>query len=136
MIAEGTMTQAEIKSYRVRLLALKRRLGGVLTDLEEEALRPVGGEAAGGLSDVPVHPADLGTENYEEEVSLGLLENEIQLLTEVNDALRRIEQGTFGRCEECHQPISRARLNALPYARYCLRCARKLQGSVKNERQF
>jgi RNA polymerase-binding transcription factor DksA len=136
MIAEGTMTQAEIKSYRMRLLALKRRLGGVLTDLEEEALRPVGGEAAGGLSDVPVHPADLGTENYEEEVSLGLLENEIQLLTEVNDALRRIEQGTFGRCEECHQPISRARLNALPYARYCLRCARKLQGSVKNERQF
>jgi RNA polymerase-binding transcription factor DksA len=130
------MTQAEIKSYRMRLLALKRRLGGVLTDLEEEALRPVGGEAAGGLSDVPVHPADLGTENYEEEVSLGLLENEIQLLTEVNDALRRIEQGTFGRCEECHQPISRARLNALPYARYCLRCARKLQGSVKNERQF
>jgi DnaK suppressor protein len=69
---------------------------------------------------VPVHPADLGTDNYEEEVTLGLLENEDPLLAEVNDALDRIEQGTFGRCEECRQEIPRERLEALPYARYCL----------------
>jgi RNA polymerase-binding protein DksA len=122
------VTQAELKHYRRRLLALKRRLGGDLTELEEEGLRGAGGEASGNLSDVPVHPADLGTDNYEEEVTLGLLENEAELLTEVNDALDRIEQGTFGRCEECGQEISRERLEALPYARYCIRCARRLQG--------
>ncbi len=121
------MTQAEIESYRRQLLALKKRLGGELTVLEQEALRPVGGEASGGLSDVPVHPSDLGNENYEEEVAVGLLENEVQLLNEVNDALLRIEQGTFGRCESCGQAISRKRLQILPYARYCLRCARILQ---------
>jgi DnaK suppressor protein len=124
------MTEAEIKSYRRRLLALKKRLGGELSELEEEALRPIGGEASGNLSDVPVHPADLSNENYEEEVTLGLLENEAQLLEEINDALDRIEQGTFGRCENCGQEISKERLEALPYARYCVRCARKLQGTA------
>jgi RNA polymerase-binding transcription factor DksA len=46
---------------------------------------------------------------------------------EIDDALARIEQGTFGRCENCHQEISRERLEAMPYARSCIRCARKLQ---------
>jgi RNA polymerase-binding transcription factor DksA len=121
------MTKAEIDSYRRRLLAWKRRLGAELTKLEEEALRPVGGEAGGGLSDVPVHPADPSGALYDEEVALGMLENEDQLLTEVVDALQRIEQGTSGRCEECGEEISRERLGALPYARYCLRDAWKLQ---------
>jgi RNA polymerase-binding transcription factor DksA len=124
------MTEAEIVTYRRRLLALKERLGGDLSELEQEALRPVGGEASGGLSDVPMHPADLGSDNYEAEVSLGLLENEQQLLEEVNGALGRIERGTFDRCHNCHQEIPRERLNALPYARYCLRCARKLEESA------
>lgn len=124
------MTKTEIPSYRQRLLALKKRLGGDLKELEEEALRPAGGEAAGGLSDVPIHPADVSAENYEEEVTVGLLENEDLLLTEVNDALNRIDRGTYGRCENCGQPIAKERLDALPYARYCLRCARLLQGGV------
>jgi DnaK suppressor protein len=124
------MTRAEIDHYRRRLLALKQRLGGELSELEEEALRPVGGEPSGGLSDVPLHPADLANVEYEEEVNLGLLENETQLLAEVNDALDRIERGTFGRCENCGREISRERLEALPYARYCARCAHKLQAEA------
>lgn len=122
------MTKAEIDHYRRRLLALKKRLGSDLTELEEEALRPLGGEASGSLSDVPIHPADLGTDNFEEELTLDLIETEEQLLREVLDALDRIERGTYGRCENCHRPISRERLEALPYARYCIRCARILQG--------
>ncbi len=125
------MTKAEINHYRRRLLAMKKRIGGDLTELEEEALRPAGGEAAGNLSDVPVHPADLGTDYHEEDVTLGLLENEDQLLGEINDALDRIEQGTFGRCEICGQEIPRERLEAVPYARYCLRHAQELQASAR-----
>ena len=49
---------------------------------------------------------------------------------EVNDALARIEQRMFGVCENCHKPISKERLDALPYARYCIPCARKLQASA------
>ncbi len=121
------MTEAETDHFRKRLLIMKRRLRGDLSELADEALRPVGGEASGSLSDVPLHLADLASENYEQETTLDLIENEDRSLAEVDDALARIEQGTFGRCENCHREISRERLEAVPYARYCIRCARELQ---------
>jgi DnaK suppressor protein len=125
------MTKAELDYFRRRLLALKQRVGGDLSELEEEVLRPVGGESAGNLSDVPVHPADLGTENFQEELDLALVENQEQLLADINDTLARIENGTYGRCENCHRPIPRERLEAVPYARYCLRCAKRLEGAAR-----
>jgi DnaK suppressor protein len=125
-----TMTKAELNHFRRRLLYLKKRVGGDLTELEEEALRPAGGESSGGLSDVPVHPADMGTDNFDKELDLALVENEEQLLVEINDALDRIEKGTFGRCENCHRRIAKARLEALPYARYCIRCAARFESVV------
>jgi len=125
------MTTAEIERFRRRLIALQKRVGGDLSALEEEALRPVGGASAGNLSDVPVHPADLGTENFDEELDLALVENQEQLLAEIDDALARIERGTYGRCENCYRKISKERLEAVPYARYCLRCAKRLEGAVR-----
>jgi RNA polymerase-binding transcription factor DksA len=128
----GAMTKAELQSCRRRLLDLKKRHGGILTDLEEDALRPCGADADGGLSEVPAHPADLAPAEYAEEVTLGLLETEAQILTEINDALARIEQGSYGRCVECGQAISRRRLNAIPYAPHCLRCARRVQEATRS----
>jgi RNA polymerase-binding transcription factor DksA len=122
-----SMTEPEIRHYQRRLLELKRRLGADLTTLEGEALRATGGEASGGFSNVPTHPADLGTDAFEEELDLSLLEHKDRILLEINDALERIAQGTFGRCEECGKEIPRERLLALPYARYCLRDAEQLQ---------
>ncbi len=121
------MTPAEIETYRQRLLRIKRRMGGDLSTLENEALRHVGGEASGNLSNVPVHPADLGTDNYEEEFTLGLMERQSDLLQDVLDALERIKEGTFGRCEECGEEIPKERLNVVPYTRYCLRDAEQFQ---------
>src|SRR2546423_138911 len=106
------MTKAEINEFRRRLLALKERLGGVLSELEEEVLRPVGGEAAGGLSDVPVPPAELGTENFEEELTRGLLENEEQIRAEAEPALDRIERGWSGGWDTYHQETPKERLKA------------------------
>jgi DnaK suppressor protein len=106
-------------------------MGGDLTEVEQEALRGVGGEASGNLSNVPVHPGDLGSDLYEEEVSLGLVENEEKILAEVLGALDRIEQGTFGRCEVCHRVIPKKRLDAVPYTRYCLKHAKELEQPPK-----
>jgi DnaK suppressor protein len=125
------MTRAELDYFRRRLMVLKKRIGGALSELEEEALRPVGGESAGGLSDVPVHPADMGTDNFDDELDLALLENEQQLLVDIDDALARIKAGTYGRCENCHREIPRERLEALPYARYCIECAERLERVVR-----
>jgi RNA polymerase-binding protein DksA len=104
-----------------------------MSSLEQEALRGTGGEPSGSLSNVPLHPADLGTDTYQEELSLGLLENEDRILTEINEALVRLEQGTYGRCENCGQNIPRERLEAVPYARYCITCAQQLQGPPATE---
>jgi DnaK suppressor protein len=121
------MTQAEMKSCRQRLLALRDRLSGDVSHLTKEALRAAGAEASGGLSNMPLHPADLGTDNFQPEFALNLLHNEEQVLGEIADALERIQQRKFGLCEECHHPIPDARLEALPYARHCVACARMLQ---------
>jgi DnaK suppressor protein len=125
--ASPRMTQAELKGYRQRLLALRDRLSGDVSHLAREALRTAGGEASGGLSNMPLHPADLGTDNFEQEFTFNLLHNQEQVLGEIADALERIQKRRFGLCEECHQPIPAARLEALPYARHCVACARKIQ---------
>src|SRR5579884_2546124 len=124
-----TMTKAELQSFREALLALGQRLSGNVSHLAEEALRARGGEASGSLSNAPLHMADLGTDNFEQEFALGLLQNQEQALTEIGEALERIRKGTFGRCEECEGVIPKARLQALPYTRHCVACARKLQRS-------
>src|SRR5262245_45762288 len=123
------MTHTERDAYRQQLLTLRQRLKGDVSQLTEEGLHKAGGEASGNLSNMPIHMADLGTDNFEQEFTLGLLQNEELLLTEIEAALRRIEQGKFGKCEECQRPIPKARLQALVYTRHCVDCARKLQQS-------
>jgi RNA polymerase-binding transcription factor DksA len=113
------MNQADLDTYRQELLALGRRMNTDLSVVAGEALRTTGGEASGSLSNVPVHPADLGTDNYEQETAVSLLANESQLLELVSAALARIDQGTYGRCQECGGDIEPERLNALPYTPYC-----------------
>jgi DnaK suppressor protein len=121
------MTKADLESYRKKLVALRTRLRGAVSNLAGEALHSTGGEGSGGLSNAPLHPADLGTDNFEQEFTLGLIENQEQALKEIDDALERLRQGSFGKCEECAATIGKGRLEALPYARHCVACARKFQ---------
>ncbi len=119
------MTPSEFAVYRQYLTTLLARLTRDELQLMGEALEPIGGEASGGLSDVPIHPADLGTRDAEQGVKLVLLENEEEILEQIDLALGRIERGTFGRCEVCHGSIPRGRLQAVPYTPYCVDCAKK-----------
>jgi RNA polymerase-binding transcription factor DksA len=122
------MTRTELDHHRRQLLALRDRLTGDVSHLQGEALSAAGDEG-GNLSHVPLHMADLGTDNYERENTLRLLANEERLLEQIDAALERIDRGTFGRCEECQGPIlPRGRLDELPYTRHCVECAKKLDG--------
>jgi RNA polymerase-binding protein DksA len=118
------MTKVDLERCRSALLALKGRLSGDVSRLADEALRP-GGESSGRAS--PADLSDQGSDTYEHEFTLSLLQSQEQTLKEIDEALSRIEQGKFGRCEECGGPIPRARLQALPYTRHCVSCARRLQ---------
>jgi RNA polymerase-binding protein DksA len=117
----------ELDGYRRALLMLRSRLRGDLDQMTDEALRRDQPDSSGNLSNVPLHMADIGTENYDQEFTLGLIENEQGTLEQVNEALARLDHGTFGRCEECGEPIAKPRLQALPYTRHCIQCARQLE---------
>jgi RNA polymerase-binding protein DksA len=119
------MTKAELETYRQSLQDLRNRHNGDASHLADEALRRTDNAGAGNLSNMPIHMADLGTDNFEQEFTLSLLQNEEQLVEEITAALERINQGNYGRCEECQGEIPKARLQAVPYARFCVDCARK-----------
>ena len=121
------MNRADLQRYQDKLEELAARLRGDVIGLRAEALRKTDGEASGNLSNAPLHPADLGSDNFEQETSLGLLELQGQTLTEVTAAQERIRAGTYGTCQECGQPISRGRLEALPYTAHCIECAHLMQ---------
>ncbi|MBW7905913.1 MAG: TraR/DksA C4-type zinc finger protein [Phycisphaerae bacterium] len=101
------------------LLEKRRQLAGDVGGLQNEALKNNRREASGDLSNMPLHMADVGSDNYEQELTLGLIEGERALLGEIVEALERIDKGTYGVCLATGQPISKARLNATPWTKYC-----------------
>ncbi|MHC4234990.1 MAG: TraR/DksA family transcriptional regulator, partial [Planctomycetota bacterium] len=83
------------------------------------------------LSSMPIHMADIGSDNWEQEFTLGLIDNERLLLREIDEALQRINANTYGICLATRKPISAARLRAKPWAKYCIEYARlREQGRV------
>jgi len=101
------------------LLAKRAELLGDVDALQKQALSENRRDAAGDLSSMPIHMADLGTDNYEKEFTLGLIEGERALLREIDEALQRIRDGTYGICAATGKPIGKARLKARPWAKYC-----------------
>ncbi len=125
------MNSRKVEHYRQQLVSLGERLKVDLSGLADEALRTTGGEASGSLSNMPLHLADLGSDSFEHEMTMNLLETEGQAFAEVADALNRIEQGTFGICELCEKEIAAARLEALPHVRHCIHCAHEVQDAAE-----
>ena len=121
------MKKAESKGYKEVLLSLRARLRGDVHAMADAALKQTRSEASGDLSYMPIHMADMGTDNFDQEFTLNLMETEEDTLGLVESALERIEEGVYGTCVECEGRIPKARLNALPYTPYCVKCASKLE---------
>ena len=117
------MTSAELKTFKDSLLLLRVRLRGDVSKMADTALKKSRSESNGDLSSMPIHMADIGSDNFEQEFTLSLMENDGGTLTQIEASLERIEEGTYGSCEECGAKIPKARLNAVPYASLCVRCA-------------
>lgn len=117
------MQKAQLEQFRTQLIDLRNRVGGELNGLIN--LVPEKAGHAGNLSNLPMHPADNSTEGLDGE--LLLIHNEEQILENIELALQRIEEGRYGRCENCEGDIAEARLKALPYTTRCIECARRLE---------
>lgn len=123
------MTKAELNVYKERLLSLRARLRGDVNKMADAALKKSRSEANGDLLTMPIHMADIGSDNFEQEFTLSLMENDGVTLEQIESSLERIEEGTYGQCDECGVKIPKARLNAIPYATLCVRCAEQQEGS-------
>lgn len=117
------MNKREAKKFEKQLLAELERLSEGIRKIEESALRESVRETTGDLYSY----AETGTDNFERETALNIATGESKRLRDVADALKRIEQGTFGVCEGCEEPIPKKRLEVFPAARYCVTCKSKLE---------
>lgn len=122
------MKASQQSALRRKLEAIAARIGSDARAVNEQVRTPSGGAADGNLSNAPVHLGDSGTEEFLHDLNAVLLANEQYLVREAREALRRMDQGTFGVCESCGKSIARNRLQAMPYARYCVRCAEQNGG--------
>ncbi len=112
------LTPAEIERFKALLQGLRNELSGDIDRLEEDALGHDGERVS--MDNL----ADIGSDSFAQEFSLELLQRDEATLSEITDALHRVEEGTFGQCESCAQQLGKARLSAMPYARLCIECQR------------
>jgi len=121
------LTEADIAYFQALLLEKRREIVGNVSEMSDEALKKSRMDASGDLSSMPIHMADIGTDNYEQEFALDLMDSERRMLHEIDDALQRIQDGIFGVCEGTGNSIGKPRLEAQPWARYCVEYARLLE---------
>jgi RNA polymerase-binding transcription factor DksA len=121
------MTSEKLKLYKERILALRRRLRADVGRMAVGVLDNNLAEANGDLSLTPSHTADIGGDDFEREFTLGLVEYKEDILEQIEGALQRMEDGVYGLCESCGAMIPQVRLNAIPYAIRCVKCASQLE---------
>jgi DnaK suppressor protein len=127
------LTESEIRGYQAILLAKRDEILGNVSIMEHETLQ----RERSDLSNMPIHMADAGTDNYEIENTLGLMDSERKLLGQIDEALQRIEDGTYGVCAGDGHTIPRQRLDAIPWAKFCVGCASLLEkGAMKQDDLF
>jgi DnaK suppressor protein len=116
------MKKTDMLAYKEKLHAMRARLRGDVSAMAEVALRKSGIEGSDSNA-MPIHMAELGSDNFEQEFTLGLMEAEGDLLGLIEAAIERIQHGNYGRCVQCEGAIPKARLNAIPYTPVCIKCA-------------
>jgi DnaK suppressor protein len=118
-------TKKELKDFKKIILQRKEEALDDLKHITDDTLKKSQKEASGDISGYSYHMADVATDNYDREFSLGLASNERMSLYEFDDALKRIEDETFGFCDDCKGSITKIRLKAVPSARLCIKCQEK-----------
>ena len=112
------MTNTDLMLHRDKLMALRASLLGDMTRIEDDALK-----AHSRTASIPTDPEELGSDNADQELTVSMLGNEKDTFDQIEAAIERIEDGSYGRCEKCGGNIPKCRLQAIPYAAQCVQCA-------------
>ena len=124
---KNKLTKKEMAEFKKLILKRKEEVDAEIKHISDDTLKKSQKDASGDISGYTYHMADVATDNYDREFSLGLATNDRKSLFELDDALKRIEDGTFGICEDCKLLITRVRLKAVPQARLCVKCQEKME---------
>ena len=116
------ISKEELAKLKEQLEIHRKQIAGGIDHIERDMLNKSQRDSSGDLSGYSFHMADQATDNFDTEFTFDLASNEQRFLNEIADALKRIEEGTFGVCEQCEKPIALKRLKAVPYARNCIKC--------------
>jgi RNA polymerase-binding protein DksA len=119
------MNRKKFEYYKSLLLKEKESLQKEIQRIERENLHRLARESSGDLSDYPMHMADVATDDNDRQKELELMNSERVILAETEEALSRIENGTYGFCVDCGVRIKEKRLEAKPYARLCIECKKR-----------
>ena len=119
------MNKTELDKYKKLLLKKKEEILQAVRHIEQETLSRSQRDASGDLSGYAMHMADTATDNYDREFALSLASNAQQLLYEIDEALKRVKEKSFGNCQLCEKPIPKKRLSVIPYASLCIACQAK-----------
>jgi RNA polymerase-binding transcription factor DksA len=119
------LNAADIKKLRAGLEALASRVRSDASAMMEQVRHGSGGNGQSELSNAPFHLGDMGTEEYLYDLNTTLLVNEQYIASEAREALHRMDDGTYGKCQSCGKTIAKERLEAIPFTRFCVQCAEK-----------
>lgn len=119
------LTKKELVEFKKLVLKKKDEILDDIKHISDDTLKKSQKDASGDISGYTYHMADVATDTYDREFSLGLASSDRQFIYELDDALKRIEDGTFGICEDCKALIAKNRLKAVPHARLCVKCQEK-----------
>ena len=122
---KNKFNKKELAEFKKLILKQKEGVLEEIKHISDDTLKKSQKEASGDISGYTYHMADMATDTYDREFSLGLASNERKLLYELDDALKKTEEGSFGICEECKSLIAKNRLKVVPYARLCVKCQEK-----------
>lgn len=120
-------SKKELEVYRDKLLDLKDDLMKQIHEISEESLRKSQNEASGDITKHSLHLADRASDTYERDFNLSLVSSESKIVTEIDEALKRIEHNEYGFCLKCGKPIAKKRLDAIPYARHETKCQEEIE---------
>ena len=121
--------------YQRLLVELRDHVIDGVNFLATDNLKRTAKDASGELSGYSLHMADAGTDNFDREFALSLVSNEQEALYEIEEALKRLEGGTYGVCEMCEKLVRKERLEAVPFARFCIQCQSGVEKDHRHPQQ-
>lgn len=123
-------TKEQLKHFRQLLITERAKLVDEIRAIAREASTSPR-DASGDLSAYTIHMADMAADTYNRELSMNIASSEQELIYQIDEALKRLDDGSFGLCQQCSQPITFSRLKALPYASLCINCQRTREQKSK-----